>query len=57
MIIGLSFTVYSFVSGNPVTGDEEKLINYLLTLTLGTGAIGAAKKGHELYLSYKPKLA
>lgn len=55
MVIGLGFTIFSFITNQQVTDNEVRLLDYLLGLTLGTGAIGAAKKGHEAYIAYKSK--
>ena len=54
-LIGVGFTIYTFISGNPITDSEVKVLDYLLYTTLGTGAIGAAKAGHERYVQYKEK--
>lgn len=55
MVVGLSFTVITFVTGEAVNETHVQLLDYLLVSTLGTGAIGAAKSGHSKYTEYKNK--
>lgn len=52
---GVGFTIFSFVTGQEVTASHVQLIDYLLFLTLGSGAIGATKAGYEKYTEYKNK--
>ena len=55
MIIGLSFTVVTFVTGVEVTESHVHILDYLLVLTLGTGAIGAGKSGFKKYSEFRSK--
>jgi hypothetical protein len=53
--VGVGFTIYSFVTGNAVNETHVQLLDYLLYLTLGSGAIGAANSGFKKYSEYKAK--
>lgn len=53
MAIGLGFVGLSFVSGQDVNSTHVQLLDYLLVMTLGSGAIGASKKGFEKYQEFK----
>lgn len=53
MIVGVGFTVYTFVTGIPITEAHVSMLNYLLMLTLGSGTVGMANKGFKRYLEYK----
>jgi len=55
MIVGVGFTAFTFITGNEVTPSQYQLLEYLLYLTLGSGAIGASKKGFEKYQEFKNK--
>ena len=55
MIVGVGFTLITFISGTEVNETHVQLLDYLLISTLGTGAIGAAKSGHGKYQEYKAK--
>lgn len=52
-IVGVGFTVFSFVTNQDVNETHVQLLDYLLKLTLGSGAIGAANGGFKLYQNYK----
>lgn len=51
--IGLGFVVFSFVSGLAITESHVELLDYLLVLALGSGAVGAANKGYKRYTDSK----
>lgn len=53
MIVGVGFTVYSFATGIEITDAHVSMLNYLLMLTLGSGAVGMANKGFKRYTEYK----
>lgn len=53
--VGVGFTIVSFVTNQEVNSTHVQLLDYLLTLTLGSGAIGAANGGFKLYQDYKNK--
>ena len=53
MIVGVGFTAFTFATGNEVTESQFKMLEYLLFLTLGSGSIGAARKGFKDYQQYK----
>jgi len=55
MIVGVGFTAFTFITGNEVTPSQYQMLEYLLFLTLGSGAIGAGKKGFEKYNEYRTK--
>ena len=51
--VGLGFTIFSFVTGQEITESQFQLFQYLILLTLGSGAIGATKKGFQSYQEFK----
>ena len=51
--VGIGFTSFSFITGQDITESQFKLFEYLILMTLGSGAIGATKKGFEKYQEYK----
>ncbi len=51
--VGLGFTAFSFITGQEVTESQYKLFEYLILMTLGSGAIGATKAGFSKYQEYK----
>jgi len=51
--VGIGFTLFSFVTGQEITESQFQLFNYLIMLTLGSGAIGATNKGFKSYQEYK----
>jgi len=53
--IGLGFIVFSFLSGIDVNASHAELLDYLLVLTLGSGAIGATNKGFKKYQEFRTK--
>jgi len=53
MIVGVGFVVYSFVTGNLITDSHVQMLDYLLYLTLGSGAVGMANKGFKRYTEFK----
>jgi len=53
--VGIGFTIYSFVTGNPVDDSMFKFLDYIVITTLGSGAIGVTNKGYQKYLEYKNK--
>lgn len=55
MLIGVSFTAITFITGTEVNETHVQLLDYLLVSTIGTGAVGAAKSGHKAYINYKEK--
>jgi len=54
-IIGLGFVAFSFLTGIEVLQSHAELLDYLLVLTLGSGAIGATNKGFKKYQEFKNK--
>jgi len=51
--IGLGFVFISFVSGVEINETHVQLLDYLVILTLGSGAIGATNKGFKRYTEFK----
>ncbi len=51
--IGLSFVLFNFFSGIDVNESHVQLLDYLLVLTLGSGAIGASNAGFKRYKENK----
>jgi len=51
--IGLGFTALSFLFDVEVNETHVQLLDYLLYLTLGSGAVGAANAGFKRYTAYK----
>ncbi len=51
--VGIGFTAITFLTGEPVNETHWKLLDYIIVMTLGSGAIGATKKGFEKYQEYK----
>jgi len=51
--IGLSFVAISFLTGVIINETHVQLLEYLLVLTLGSGAIGASSKGFKRYQEFK----
>lgn len=51
--IGLGFVGISFVTGIDVNSTHVQLLDYLLVLTLGSGAIGASTSGFKKYKEFK----
>lgn len=51
--IGLAFVGINFVFGYDVNETHVELLEYLLVLTLGSGAIGAGNAGFKRYQAYK----
>ena len=51
--IGLGFVVMSFLSGQDVNATHVQLLDYILVLTLGSGAIGASTVGFKRYKEFK----
>jgi len=53
--VGIGFTIITFVTGTEINETHVELLNYLLYLTLGSGAIGAANAGFKRYKEYRGK--
>lgn len=53
--IGLGFVVFSFISGSDVNQTHVQLLDYILVLALGSGAIGASNAGFKKYQDFKNK--
>ncbi len=53
--VGIGFTAITFISGQDVNQTHVQLLDYIIVMTLGSGAIGATKKGFEKYQEYKAK--
>lgn len=53
MIVGVGFSIVTFVTGENINETHVKLLDYLLVSTLGSGAIGATKSGYKAYTDYK----
>ena len=51
--IGLAFVGISFVSGVEVNETHVQMLDYLLILTLGSGAVGATNAGFKRYQEFK----
>jgi len=51
--IGLGFVLVSFVTGIDVNQTHVQLLDYLVILTLGSGAIGATSTGFKKYKEFK----
>ena len=51
--IGVGFTIFSFVTNQEVNQTHVQLLDYLLYLTLGSGAVGMANAGFTKYTQYK----
>ena len=51
--IGLGFVVMSFLYGQDVNSTHVQLLDYILVLTLGSGAIGASTVGFKRYKEFK----
>lgn len=52
---GLGFTIITFLTGVDVNPTHVDLLDYVLYLTLGSGAVGAANSGFKKYQDYKNK--
>lgn len=51
--IGLGFVAVTFVTGVEVNETHVQLLDYLVILTLGSGAIGASSAGFKRYKEFK----
>ncbi len=51
--VGIGFTAITFFTGQEINETHFRLLDYLIVMTLGSGAIGATKKGFEKYQEYK----
>ena len=51
--IGLGMVIGSFVFGVPITETHVSMLDYLLVLTLGSGAIGASNAGFKKYTEFR----
>jgi len=51
--IGLGMVIGSFVFGAEINETHVRMLDYLLVLTLGSGAIGASSKGFKRYQEFK----
>jgi len=51
--IGLGMVIGSFVFGVPINETHVSMLDYLLVLTLGSGAIGASSSGFKRYKEFK----
>jgi len=51
--IGLVFVIINFVSGAEINETHVQMLDYLLVLTLGSGAIGMTNKGFKRYTESK----
>ncbi len=51
--IGLGFVVINFITGVEIVESHVQLLDYLLVLTLGSGAIGASNAGFKRYKENK----
>jgi len=51
--VGLGMVIGSYVFGVPITETHVSMLDYLLVLTLGSGAIGASSKGFKKYQEFK----
>jgi len=51
--VGLGMVISSFVFGTDINPTHVSMLDYLLVLTLGSGAIGASSKGFKKYQEFK----
>lgn len=51
--IGLGFVIVSFVNETQINETHVQMLEYLLVLTLGSGAVGMANKGFKRYTEFK----
>ncbi len=51
--IGLGFVAVSFISGIEINATHVQLLDYLVILTLGSGAIGVTNSGFKKYKEFK----
>lgn len=51
--IGLGFVAVNFITGVDVNSTHVQLLDYLLVLTLGSGAVGTANAGFKRYSEFK----
>jgi len=51
--VGIGFTAITFLTGNEINETHYRLLDYIIVMTLGSGAIGATKKGYEKYVDFK----
>lgn len=51
--VGLGMVISSFVFGVAINETHVEMLNYLLVLTLGSGAIGASSSGFKKYKDFK----
>ena len=51
--IGLGMVISSFVFGTDINETHVSMLDYLLVLTLGSGAIGASNAGFKKYTEFK----
>lgn len=55
LLFAIGFMIYSLVTGQDVTPAQLEIIDKLTVLGLGSGAIGAAKAGHDALVAAKFK--
>jgi len=53
ILVGVGLTLVTFVTGVDVNPTHTQLLDYLLVLGLGSGAIGSANAGYKKYVDYK----
>ena len=51
--IGLGFVAINFITGVDVNPTHVQMLDYLLVLTLGSGAVGATNAGFKRYQEFK----
>ena len=51
--VGLGMVISSFIFGTDINPTHVSMLDYLLVLTLGSGAIGASSKGFKKYQEFK----
>lgn len=51
--IGLGFVVITFLTGVDVNETHVQLLDYVLVLALGSGAIGASNAGFKRFQQFK----
>ena len=51
--IGLGFVAITFLTGVDVNDTHVQLLDYVLVLALGSGAIGASNAGFKRYQEFK----
>ncbi len=51
--VGIGFVAITFLTGVDVNDTHVKMLDYLLVLALGSGAVGATNAGFKRYKEFK----